>query len=119
MERVINRLRKPVGLVYTNCCVKCWSASAFNIGLVIQETKCGATNHPTPAPTPTAINDVMMRLRNSTKCSKNVICPPGSSGGTGGIIVASGGLLVMRNINTDYVALCFSSCFGGCSRGFF
>ena len=89
-----------MGFVYTNCCVRCWSASAFNIGLVIHETKCGATNHPTPAPIPTAISDVMIRLRSSTKCSKNVICPPGSSGGVVGIIVASGGLLVMRNINS-------------------
>src|ERR1700688_4051280 len=113
MERLINRLRYPVGFVYTNCCVKCWSDSAFNIGLVIHETKYGATNQPTPAPIATAISEVMIRLRSSTKCSKNVICPPGSSSGTGGIIVASGGLLVMRNINADYVALCFSNCFRG------
>src|SRR6202163_2697780 len=119
MERVINRLRKPVGLVYTNCCVRCWSASAFSIGLVIHDTKCGATNHPTPAPIPTAISDVMIRLRSSTRCSKNVICPPGSSGGTGGIIVASGGLLVMRYINADYLACCFTGCFGACFGGCF
>src|ERR1700686_2989673 len=104
MESVINRLRNPVGFVYTNCCVKCWSANDFNIGLVIHETKCGSTNHPKPAPIPTAISDVIIRLRSSTRRSKNVICPPGSSGGVVGIIVASGGLLVMRYINASYVA---------------
>src|SRR6202022_1070549 len=114
MERAINKLRNPVGLVYTQCCVRCGSASAFNIGLVIHETKYGATNHPTPAPTPTAISDVMIRFRSSTRCSKNVICPPGSSGGTDGIIVASSGLLVMRNVNTAYRALCFDACSGCC-----
>src|SRR5450432_339156 len=72
------------------------------MGLVIQETKWGATNHPTPAPMPTAMSEWMMRLRSSTRCSKKVICPPDSrSGGTGGMMEASGGLLVMGKVDVD------------------
>src|SRR5215470_12279112 len=52
------------------------------MGTVMMLTNLGATNHPMPAPTPTATRELMMRLRSSIRCSKKVICPPEPSSGS-------------------------------------
>src|ERR1043166_1769395 len=44
-------------------------------------TNFGAANQPIIAPTKIASSELMMRLRSSTRCSKNVICPPVSGSG--------------------------------------
>src|SRR6266436_861434 len=59
------------------------------MGTVITLIIFGATNHPIPAPTSTDSKELMIRLRSSTRCSKNVICPPPSSGAAGSLEVVS------------------------------
>src|SRR5229473_4939970 len=47
-----------------------------------------ATYTPTNAPIAIAISELMIRLRSSTRCSKNVICPPVSAAFSGCSLVA-------------------------------
>src|SRR5579863_7578632 len=67
-------------------------------------TNRGATTQPIVAPTITARSELMMRLRSSTRCSKNVICPPVSASGTGELVAVGSSwlLLVMSRRVTNF-----------------
>src|SRR5580704_5523107 len=60
-----------------------------------------ATDTPTKAPMPTAISELIRRLRSSTRCSKKVICPPSSVSSF--LTIASGGFVVMRGVLRVFV----------------
>src|SRR6202040_1177031 len=62
--------------------------SAFSIGRVTYLMTYFATYTPTNAPIAIAISELIIRLRSSTRCSKNVICPPLSAVSSGCSLVA-------------------------------
>src|ERR1700716_609048 len=57
---------------------------------------------PTKEPIAIAISELMIRLRSSTKCSKNVICPPLSAAASSGCslfaIFKFGGLVCLLGV---------------------
>src|SRR5882757_6365489 len=90
------------------------------MGTVMMFTNLGATNHPIAAPAKTASSELMMRLRSSTRCSKNVICPPPWSGAAGSLVVVSSWLsLVIGGLWARFsrVGICGGSFYYRRNRG--